>query len=197
MLYLDLRTRKKIREQEKLQEIETTYLEVAIPTKQKANDAVTIQTANQKAPIHQSENKRRMYFLFGASAICFLLAIFTFWFGNLISNTIFTIPHKLVYVAMFIIIGAILLGLACISTSPQEQTLVCLKEEDTPPHIQNEYVKTTNIPEQSISELNEPLAKEQVEEKENLIEIQVQEPCEIEIKKYDVRHPKDVVDSQC
>ena len=198
MLYLDLHTRKKIKEQEKLQTIETAHFEESPQTEQKPSDIATIQTTNKKNPVYQNKNKGRMYFLFGASAICFLLAIFTFWFGNLISNTIFSILHKLIYVAMLIAIGAILLGLGCISTDTQEPASACL-EEDIFSNSHNESVEPPKIPETSIPRFNEALVKEVIEQKENLIDIQIQEPLKIqpEIKNYDVRHPKDVVDSQC
>jgi len=197
MLNLDIRTRKKIKEQERLQAIDTAYLAEPTPIGQKTSDVAQIQT-NKKTPVYQHENKGRMYFLFGVSAICFLFAIFTFWFGNLISNTIFSILHKFIYVAMFTTIGAILLCLGCISTGAQEPVPACLGE-DKPSDIHGEYVEPPNIPETAISEFNEPLAKKSIEQKENLIEIQIQDPLEIKpkIKTYDVRHPKDVVDSQC
>jgi hypothetical protein len=203
MLYLDLRTRKKIKEQEKLQATETVHLRELTPMGQKTSGVVPIQTTNEKTQAYQHENKGRMYFLFGASVICFLFAIFTFRFGNLISNLFLSISYKLIYVAIFITIGVILLGLGCISTVTQERVSACLEEEG-PSAIHDEYIEPTtteptDIPETPMPEFNEPLAKEPIEQRENLIETQIQEPSEIkpEIKKYDVRHPKDIVDSQC
>jgi len=121
MLYLDIHSRRKNAKEEEPEETEAVIYEEVIPAEQEVSDTAITQETNDINQVCQRESKGRMNFLYGASAACFLLAFVTFWLGDSISSTISTMSHKLVYIAAFISLGAILLSLGHYSTNTNEQ----------------------------------------------------------------------------
>lgn len=121
MLYLDIHSRRKGEKEEEPEETEAVVIEEVIPAEQEVSDNAIIQEANEKDQVCQRDSRGRINFLYGASAGCFLLAFVTFWLGDSISSTISTMSHKLVYIAAFISLGAILLSLGRYSTNTNEQ----------------------------------------------------------------------------
>jgi len=121
MLYLDIHSRRKSAKEEEPEETEAVVSEEVIPAEQEVSDTATTQDTNDVNQVCQRESKGRMNFLYGASAACFLLAFVTFWLGDSISSTISTMSHKLVYIAAFISLGAILLSLGRYSINTNEQ----------------------------------------------------------------------------
>lgn len=121
MLYLDIHSRRKSAKEEEPEETEAIIYEEVIPAEQEVSDTAITQETNDVNQVCQRESKGRMNFLYGASAACFLLAFVTFWLGDSISSTILAMSHKLVYIAAFISLGAILLSLGRYSTNTNEQ----------------------------------------------------------------------------
>lgn len=204
MLYLDIRSRKEGKREKKLEKIGAAYFEEGTPVEQEVSNAAASYEANEGGQVCQRRSKGRINFLHGASAVCFLLAFFTFWFGDIIPSTILPMSYKLVYIVVFTALGATLLVLGLYLTNIQRQML-SYREEGEPQQKLGEYVKPsevglTNTMEKYMQEPSETPAEELIEQTENLIEIQIQEQyydVQLKIKKYDVRHPKDIVDSQC
>ncbi len=200
MFYLDLRSRKEWR---KMEETETVHFEEATMTEQTVNVVAPCQGTDGSDQNFQP--KGRVNFLYGASAACFLLAFFTLWLGGILLNTVFTTFYKLFYVAIFLILGMTLLGLGLYSKNIQKQQLTHLHEEEQRlqpfEHAELQYNEPIGATETLPQALSEASTEELIKPTENLIEVQIQEqycePQPLPIKRYDVTHPKDVVDSQC
>ncbi len=203
MFYLDLRAKQMNELQGKAHVIETVCVKKTHPQEQKT-DAVVTTKSGEESLVFQDEGKGHTSFLFGASVACFLLAIFTFWFGNLISSTIFSVTHKLIYAAILITLGETLFGLGYASRSTQKQISRAPEELNVPSNAvaynaEDTRIASTGFLEMPTKKPDEPSLKAPVVQNENLVQLQIQEPCEfrLQIKNYDVRHPRDVIDSQC
>ena len=121
MLYLDIRSRKKARKEEQLQETESEqYSEEVILVEQEIVENVDIQEVDQQSRMSHPRYKEKMHFLFGASAACFFLGIITFLLGDIISSAFLTTTYRFGYFAIFLILGVILLGLGFYSADIQE-----------------------------------------------------------------------------
>lgn len=138
----------------------------------------------QATPIY-----RRLNFLYGASAACLFLAFFTLGFGNMLVNTSRATPYKLVHVSLFTLLSALLLWVKHYSSKTEKPVPAKPVDKQTKRRLQHHasYVgkHTGTVAEPST---------------ENLMEIHVQEQVgdtQPRIRRYDVRHPTDVVDSQC
>jgi len=183
--------------------IETVCVKKTHPQEQERGAVVTTQSG-EESQVFQDYGKGHTSFLFGASVACFLLAIFTFWFGNLISSTIFSVTHKLIYAAILITLGGTLFGLGYASRSTQKQISMAPEELNVPSNAvaynaEDTRIASTGFLEMPTQKPDEPSLKAPVVRNENLVQLQIQEPCEfrLQIKNYDVRHPRDVIDSQC
>jgi len=121
MLYLDIHSRGKSVKEEEPKETEAVVFEEAVLAEQEVSETAITQETDEKDQVSQRESNGRMNFLYGASAVCFLLALITFWLGDTISSTVLGMWHRFVYVAVFISLGAILLSLGHYSTNTNEQ----------------------------------------------------------------------------
>ncbi len=177
MIFLDIRSRKERREEENLDERKGIRREALLATQGVVDSA-------------ESQSKGRINFLHGASAVFFLLAIFTFWFSDIISGVFLTTSHKFVYIVLFLVLGVILIVLGFYSTSTQKQRFTYVSDEATP---QQEIYERVKPPEKRTGEGS-------TEQPESLMEIQILQQhfeAQPQIKRYDVRHPRDIIDSQC
>lgn len=175
MLYLDIRSRKKSKKKEEQGETVAAALPEVVSTEQEVDGNVAAIAADE----HDCRlgSKGRINFLFGASAVCFLFASFVFWFGHIISNALLAMTYKFAYIVFFVSLGAILVGLGL-------------------------HFPRVSI---GVSALGGSLqavvgtSAEGLGGAEDLLEAQIGEPDYDSqlMKKYDVRHPSDVVDSQC
>ncbi len=201
MVYLDVRSKKRERKETLLEETEKKYLEEVVPVVPEASDIAMLHKTEEKSQICQQKSKGRTNFLYGVSAVCFLLAIFASWFGDVISGTFLTMPYRIVYVAMFIALGAIF---SLRNIQEQEELAYAystredyrLSVEGYVKPLENELEVAVGKPSQE--ELTE--TPESIEQTEDFIDVQIQEPyCEVlpKIKRYEVRHPDDIIDSQC
>ena len=123
MLYLDIRSRKKARKEEQLQETESEqHSEEVILVEQEIGETADIHEVDQQSRMAQPRHKEKMRFLFGASAACFFLGIITFLLGDIISSAFLRATYRIGYFAVFLILGVILLGLGFYSTDIQERS---------------------------------------------------------------------------
>ncbi len=147
----------------------------------------------------QCKSGRKFNFLHGVSVACFLLAVFVFRFGNLISESMLTMPYKFVYAAMFMALGVVLFVLGCYSTRLPKQVSI-VTQEYYPPEprvLENEPFEDS---EEEVQECCETPQKELTGEDESGVEMQTGDlGCEAVhwIKNYDVKRPRYMVDSQC
>lgn len=140
--------------------------------------------ATQATPIH-----RRLNFLYGASAACLFLAFFTLAFGNMLVNTAQATPYKLVHASLFTLLGALLLWVKHYSTKIEKPLSDKPLDKQTKSSLQQHAAHVEKQTKTAAESLTGNLVKTHVQEQ--LGDIQPK------IRRYDVRHPTDVVDSQC
>lgn len=207
MLYLDLRSRKEAkRGEEKQKEKKTPHLNEVSPTEHKVGNVSAYYEAKEIGQVCQHKSKGRINFLHGVSAMCFLLAIFTFWLSDVIPNIILPASNKFVYIITFTVLGTILLGMGCYLTSIQKQALTYTHEKNGQQHKPDKCVQpfekeSAIVMQKFIQEPWDASAKESIGPPDKLIKIPIKEQIcglsKFRIIKFDVRHPKNVVDSQC
>lgn len=117
MLYLDIHTRRKSKkerkeqEEQKLQETEALIMEEAAPEEQEViysegSSGATV--VNAISPVYTDKIKGKSNLLYGIAAICFILALVTFWFDRIIFSTLIAQQYKLLYITLFAGLGFIL-----------------------------------------------------------------------------------------
>ncbi len=118
MLYLDIRERRNgKKDEENLQETETIQVIETPPTEQKETLITAVPHKNMKTK--KSQQDRGMNFLYGASAVCFLLAFTPLLLDIAFATNILAMTYKPVYVATSAILGILLLGLGIYSKTPR------------------------------------------------------------------------------
>ena len=118
MLYLDIRERRTgKKDEENLQETETIHIKEAPPAIQKEVLTTAIPRKNSKTT--KSKQDRGMNFLYGASAVCFLLAFTPLLLDIAFATNILAVAYRPVYVATSAILGILLLGLGIYSETPR------------------------------------------------------------------------------
>jgi hypothetical protein len=220
MLYLDLRSRNKGVKEDSSASVEAAYLKDS--TRQEKD--VTDDVANINSETRNGASKRsgpgRVNFLHGASVACFILAFVILWLGET-SSTILPIFDELIYVTIFVALGVTLLGLGFYLTEVQKQALTSQETAELPPILAEEEVSrapelSTDSSEASAEEMIPPVeseasaeemippveseasAEEMIPPVDSLVHAQIlDQPCEVQVEKYDVTRPKHVVDSQC
>ncbi|MDH5448682.1 MAG: hypothetical protein OEY24_06185 [Candidatus Bathyarchaeota archaeon] len=111
MLYLDIQSRRKSEKEEEPQETKAAIEEEIAAAEQKESYSVTSDETNNADKVtsfFRDRSKRKVSFLYGIAAICFALALVTFWFDKVILSTILTQSYKLLYVTIFTCLGVIL-----------------------------------------------------------------------------------------
>jgi len=117
MLYLDIRSRRKS-EKEEPQETETVILEEVTPTEQEVScNATSSETKITNGANLFSADKSKTSFLYGTAALCFVLALVTFWFDKIIISSLLTQSYTLLYVMVFTCLGLVLTVLGHYMTS--------------------------------------------------------------------------------
>jgi hypothetical protein len=124
MLYLDIRSRKRSKKREEMEKAETAYLGEVSPEEQEENKIVAFHITEEAKNACMPESKGRMSFLHGASLACFLLAFITFWLGDALSSNVLPVSLKLVYIAMLLSLGVVLLGLGHYSKNAHRETSI-------------------------------------------------------------------------
>lgn len=221
MLFLDLRSRRKkqMSEEGKIGVPEMEYSEQSIDTmlpiksaqgESRAGNTATKGRESETDQVPQTERTRRVNFLHGTSIICFLLALFTFLSSNTLPLSTLTIPYKLIYPAVLTILAIILLVLGFEFSKIQRQEIMPITRQATEREEEIEGQETYFEPsavepvkaslERQTLEHSETSSKEILEQPESLVEVQIADLYQeipIKMEKYDVRHPKEVIDSQC
>lgn len=154
-------------------------VESAQSTRKEATHTPTSRITTGEDQNFPRNGKGRINFLTGASATCFFLAFFIFWFGSYISGSIQTSLYKFGSFAVLVFLGASLLSLGVHSTDTQKQVETSVHE------------KSKNLP--SLGSHIQPLSMERFVTDESY----GGERKEFARVHYDVRHPEAVVDSQC
>jgi len=111
MLHLDIRSRK-CEKKEAPKEVEAIMLEESVPAEQSTSNANLV---------FERKSKRKASILYGIAAICFVLALVTFWFDKVVLSTILTQSYKLLYIVMFTSLGFILMVLGRYETDVVKQ----------------------------------------------------------------------------
>jgi len=123
MLHLDIRSRK-CEKKEAPKEVEAIMLEESVPAEQTVNYSAesngTSGTSNANL-VFERKSKRKASILYGIAAICFVLALVTFWFDKVVLSTILTQSYKLLYIVMFTSLGFILMVLGRYETDVVKQ----------------------------------------------------------------------------
>ncbi len=220
MFYLDFRSRKKRQtSEEEIKAPEMEYseqrLDTVLPieatqTEQEADDTETKSEDSATDQIRQGKKTRRINFLHGTAILCFLLALLTYLFDITLSLSILTMPYKLIFPAVLMILAVFLLILGRQFAEVQRQEVMTIsryatdgeeKLEEREVGFEPSEVETVSArTEEQALERSETSSKELMEQSESLVEIQIVDLCgEVppKIEKYDVRRPKDVIDSQC
>lgn len=193
MLFMDIRLRKTSKETKENQNIEETETTCLMEPDQAQQYVITMTHNHNNVSYKESQRKSgRINFLHGTSAICFLLVFFILWFGDGVSSTLLPTAYRFTFAAMLIILGVVMLGLGFNLANIQKQSSTCEPEETKEQHklIKQSQEKEAKIQAKQPSEV---LVEESTAQDENLLEVQVY-TC---IQRYDVRRPKDIIDSQC
>ena len=194
MLYLDLRSRNRGAKEDTLASAEAPSLEDSTLKEKNVTNDVANSDSETRNGTPERRGPGRVNFLHGASVACFILAFVILWFGDA-SSTILPILDELVYVTIFMTLGATLLGLGFYLTKVQKQTLISPETAEISPILAEE--ETSRAPELS-PDSSETSAEETIHPAYSLVQIQIRDqPCEIQVEKYDVTRPKHIIDCQC
>lgn len=221
MLYLDLHSRKRewVLEEEKTEASEIKYLEqrldtvLPIETTQTEHEVSETETNWKESgtdQVPQGKGTRRINFLHGTSMLCFLLAVSTYLFSNTLQLSTLTMPYKLIYPSVLIILGVTMLILGCKLTKMQRREIAPIthystegeeKFEEKEMYFEKSGVEpiSASLERQALEQTGTP-SKELMGKSESVVEIQIanlDEEIPGKMEKYDVRHPKEVIDSQC
>jgi hypothetical protein len=198
MLYLDIHARKKggQGELEEWKAPRTESLDEFGKGEPETTEAPTLHRREQNEDPH-SQNRPKLTFLYGASVACFLLSVAVFWFGEAIFGPVLPMTHKLVYTAIFAALGAMLLIVGFSAGRPQEgrapwkgQAEGQREPADYPTPHGGGLARIGKAPQESV----EPPSQEETAG----VEVQISDQYyQLRIERYDVLHPKSVVDSQC
>jgi hypothetical protein len=198
MLYLDIHARKKggQGELEEWKAPRTESLDEFGKGEPETTEAPTLHRREQNEDPH-SQNRPKLTFLYGAAVACFLLSVAVFWFGEAIFGPVLPMTHKLVYTAIFAALGAMLLIVGFSAGRPQEgrapwkgQAEGQREPADYPTPHGGGLARIGKAPQESV----EPPSQEETAG----VEVQISDQYyQLRIERYDVLHPKSVVDSQC
>lgn len=140
--------------------------------------------------------------LYGACVVCFLLGIFTIVYGELVSTAFLNVWYRAMYAGSLFCIGIVLLVLGLYSKRMFKQ--MYLFKHAPVERAQSPKIVEPEARARALSTISETPPTCEVASGANVIAPEkietsrsISDEIHLIIERYDVRHPREIVDSQC